>query len=318
MLTRLFGGLLLLTGFVANAADHCVVLQYQHISDETPGVTSVSPDLFQDHLDFLLERARAARQAGATRFCMGAAWRNPTDTNLERVIEMVRGVKGLGMETCLTLGMLTGAQARRLKEAGLDYYNHNLDTSERYYEEIITTRTYQDRLDTLQAVRNARKSLDLAYYIFADDYSSSLLAQELIAAARRGVRVRVFLDYFNNYRRLDLFRFLQREATRGAGSLEVRLFSEAEIPWDRIAFPVVAETLRLYFRDRADGGYGTHMGDGPTGNLGEVGIVGYRSTDLMNWEPIGTLLPEQAEEVTKLARMELKVMYEELLDRPGA
>ena len=106
-------------------------------------------------VDEVLESATAARAKGATRFCMGAAWRNPTDTNLERVIDMVRGVKALGMETCLTLGMLTGAQARRLKEAGLDYYNHNLDTSPEYYGEVITTRTYRDRLETLDHVRTA-------------------------------------------------------------------------------------------------------------------------------------------------------------------
>ena len=86
---------------------------------------------------------------------MGAAWRKPKDKDVERVIEMVQGVKALGMETCVTLGMLTDAQTLRLKEGGLDYYNHNLDTSEDYYSEVITTRTYQDRLDTLERVRDA-------------------------------------------------------------------------------------------------------------------------------------------------------------------
>jgi biotin synthase len=99
--------------------------------------------------------AKAAREAGATRFCMGAAWRSPKDKDLDAVCEMVREVKALGMETCVTLGMLTGSQAGRLKEAGLDYYNHNIDTSPEYYEKIITTRTYQDRLDTLAYVREA-------------------------------------------------------------------------------------------------------------------------------------------------------------------
>jgi biotin synthase len=103
----------------------------------------------------VVARARAAREAGATRFCMGAAWRSPKDRDLDRVVEMVSGVAGLGLETCATLGMLTKPQARRLREAGLDYYNHNLDTSEKYYGEVITTRTYQDRLDTLAAVRDA-------------------------------------------------------------------------------------------------------------------------------------------------------------------
>ena len=100
-------------------------------------------------------RARAARDAGATRFCMGAAYRGPKDRDLEVITEMVRGVRALGLETCATLGMLTPAQARVLKDAGLDYYNHNLDTSEAFYGKIISTRTYQERLDTLEAVREA-------------------------------------------------------------------------------------------------------------------------------------------------------------------
>lgn len=103
----------------------------------------------------VIERACAARAAGATRFCMGAAWRSPKDRDLEKVAEMVSGVRALGLETCATLGMLTPKQATRLREAGLDYYNHNLDTSETFYGEVITTRTYQDRLDTLAAVRDA-------------------------------------------------------------------------------------------------------------------------------------------------------------------
>ena len=103
----------------------------------------------------VVERARAARDAGATRFCMGAAWRSPKDRDLDKVAAMVEGVASLGLETCATLGMLTPAQAKRLKDAGLDYYNHNLDTSEEFYGEVITTRTYQDRLDTLAAVRAA-------------------------------------------------------------------------------------------------------------------------------------------------------------------
>ncbi len=103
----------------------------------------------------VVARARAARESGATRFCMGAAWRSPKDRDIEKVVEMVEGVAALGLETCATLGMLTPAQARRLKDAGLDYYNHNLDTSEAFYGEVITTRTYQDRLATLAAVREA-------------------------------------------------------------------------------------------------------------------------------------------------------------------
>jgi biotin synthase len=106
-------------------------------------------------LDEVLQAAQAAKDTGATRFCMGAAWRNPTDKNLDRVVEMVEAVRGLGLETCLTLGMLTEPQAHRLKDAGLDYYNHNLDTSPEFYGQVITTRTYQDRLDTLGHVRAA-------------------------------------------------------------------------------------------------------------------------------------------------------------------
>ncbi len=106
-------------------------------------------------LDDVLAAATAARRNGATRFCMGAAYRNPKPRQLEQIKAMVRAVHALGLETCATLGMLTPGQARELKDAGLDYYNHNLDTSEAFYGEIITTRTYQDRLDTLQAVREA-------------------------------------------------------------------------------------------------------------------------------------------------------------------
>ena len=106
-------------------------------------------------LDNVLAEAEAAKRGGASRFCMGAAWRSPKDRDLEQVCAMVEGVRALGLETCATLGMLTPAQARRLKSAGLDYYNHNIDTSPEYYSRIITTRVYQDRLDTLAAVREA-------------------------------------------------------------------------------------------------------------------------------------------------------------------
>ena len=106
-------------------------------------------------IEEVIGRARAARDAGATRFCMGAAYRSPKDRQLQVIAGMVREVHALGLETCATLGMLSEPQARALKAAGLDYYNHNLDTSEAFYGEIITTRTYQDRLDTLAAVRAA-------------------------------------------------------------------------------------------------------------------------------------------------------------------
>ena len=106
-------------------------------------------------VDAVLAEARAAKHAGATRFCMGAAWRAPKDRDLDAVCAMVEGVRALGLESCVTLGMLTALQADRLKNAGLDYYNHNLDTSPEYYPDIISTRTYQDRLDTLAHVRDA-------------------------------------------------------------------------------------------------------------------------------------------------------------------
>jgi biotin synthase len=106
-------------------------------------------------LERVLEAANRAKQAGATRFCMGAAWRGPNSKELAGVIELIKGVRELGMETCVTLGMLRPGQAEQLKEAGLDYYNHNLDTSPDFYGSIVTTHTYQDRLDTLERVRHA-------------------------------------------------------------------------------------------------------------------------------------------------------------------
>jgi len=105
--------------------------------------------------DDVLAEARKAKEAGASRFCMGAAWRSPKERDMDKVVDLIEGVKALGLETCATLGMLTKDQAERLKDSGLDYYNHNLDTSEAYYGNIITTRTYQDRLDTLEHVRGA-------------------------------------------------------------------------------------------------------------------------------------------------------------------
>ena len=103
----------------------------------------------------VLERAKEAKAAGSSRFCMGAAWRNPRDRDMPYLLRMVQEVKDMGMETCMTLGMLTADQASQLADAGLDYYNHNLDTSPEFYGDIITTRSYQDRLDTLSHVRNA-------------------------------------------------------------------------------------------------------------------------------------------------------------------
>ena len=107
----------------------------------------------------VLEAARVAKAAGATRFCMGAAWRGPKQRDLEPVLEMVREVKAMGLETCATLGMLKDGQAEQLKAAGLDYYNHNLDTAPEFYDQVITTRDYQDRLDTLKRIRDADLSV---------------------------------------------------------------------------------------------------------------------------------------------------------------
>ncbi|MBD9450032.1 biotin synthase BioB [Rhizobium sp. RHZ02] len=106
-------------------------------------------------VDRVLSEARKAREGGATRYCMGAAWRSPKDRDMDSIVAMVEGVRALGMETCMTLGMLTPQQSARLADAGLDYYNHNIDTSERFYSEIITSRTFADRLDTLANVRQA-------------------------------------------------------------------------------------------------------------------------------------------------------------------
>ncbi len=116
--------------------------------------TEVGREKLMD-LSEVVDAARAAKESGATRFCMGAAWRGPKDKDLDGVAEMVRQVKALGMETCVTLGMLKEGQADKLKDAGLDYYNHNLDTAPEFYGQVISTHTYQDRLDTLGQVRDA-------------------------------------------------------------------------------------------------------------------------------------------------------------------
>ena len=110
-------------------------------------------------LEEVLEAAKAAKAAGSNRFCMGAAWREPKDRDVEKVVAMIKGVKALGLETCATLGMLEPSQAKSLKDAGLDFYNHNLDTSEDFYPNVIQTRNYQDRLDTLQHVRDVGMSV---------------------------------------------------------------------------------------------------------------------------------------------------------------
>ncbi len=106
-------------------------------------------------VETVLAEARKAKAGGATRYCMGAAWRNPKDRDMDAICAMIEGVRDMGMETCMTLGMLSDEQMPRLKEAGLDYYNHNIDTSERYYKEIVSTRTFGDRIDTLGRIRDA-------------------------------------------------------------------------------------------------------------------------------------------------------------------
>ncbi len=106
-------------------------------------------------VDAILDEARRAKEGGAARFCMGAAWRNPKDRDIDDLVEVIEGVRHMGLQTCMTLGMLTASQAQRLSEAGLDYYNHNIDTSPEFYKEIITTRTYEERLETLENVRRA-------------------------------------------------------------------------------------------------------------------------------------------------------------------
>ena len=106
-------------------------------------------------VDTVLEGARRAKDSGASRYCMGAAWRSPKDRDIDAIVEMIKGVREMGMETCMTLGMLTPDQAGRLKEAGLDYYNHNVDTSEEFYGEIITTRNFEDRIETIRNVQDA-------------------------------------------------------------------------------------------------------------------------------------------------------------------
>jgi len=116
--------------------------------------TGVKADKLME-IDSVLAEAQKAKDAGASRFCMGAAWRSPKERDIEKVSALISGVKALGLETCATLGMLSKDQAEKLKDSGLDYYNHNLDTSPEYYGNVITTRTYQDRLDTLEHVRDA-------------------------------------------------------------------------------------------------------------------------------------------------------------------
>ncbi len=116
--------------------------------------TDIEPERLLS-IEEVQQSATAAKQNGASRFCMGAAWRSPTDKHLDHVIEMIKVVKNVGLESCVTLGMLSKEQTQRLKQAGLDYYNHNLDTSPEFYGNVITTRTYQDRLETLEYVRDA-------------------------------------------------------------------------------------------------------------------------------------------------------------------
>src|SRR5574343_75048 len=133
------------TGGCSEDCDYCPQSARYHTGVE-------NEDLLQ--LDEVVAAARAAKENGASRFCMGAAWRGPKQKDLEPVLQMIAEVKALGLETCATLGMLKEGQAEQLKEAGLDYYNHNLDTAPEFYGEVISTRTYQDRLETLDRVRD--------------------------------------------------------------------------------------------------------------------------------------------------------------------
>lgn len=126
-------------GYCSQSARHDSPVQHHHLLP----------------LDAVTEAASTAKAQGATRFCMGAAWRNPADKHLGKILVMIQAVKALGMETCMTLGMLTREQAQHLKQAGLDYYNHNLDTSPEFYAQVVTTHTYQERLNTLENVRSA-------------------------------------------------------------------------------------------------------------------------------------------------------------------
>jgi biotin synthase len=134
------------TGGCPEDCGYCPQAARYHTSVESSPLLAV---------DEVLAAARAARDAGATRFCMGAAWRGPRDRDLAPVVDMIRAVKALGLETCCTLGMLKDGQAQALKSAGLDFYNHNLDTAPDFYGDIVSTRAYQDRLDTLERVREA-------------------------------------------------------------------------------------------------------------------------------------------------------------------
>ncbi len=134
------------TGACTEDCAYCSQSRHHH--------TELKPEPLMDVVE-VVDAARRAREAGADRFCMGAAWREPKDRDMERLGEIVAEVKALGLETCLTAGMLSDSQVRALRASGLDYYNHNLDTSPEYYGQVVTTRTYQDRLDTLERVRDA-------------------------------------------------------------------------------------------------------------------------------------------------------------------
>ncbi len=172
-------------------------------------------------LDEVIRNATAAKEAGATRYCMGAAWRNPKDHELDAVCEMVEAVRGLGMETCVTLGMLTPDQSARLKQAGLDYYNHNIDSSEEFYGTVITTRTYQDRIDTLQYVREAGISVCCGGIVgmgeTADDRVGMILTLANLPAHPESVPINLLTQIegtkTHGVERLDMFELVRTIAT---------------------------------------------------------------------------------------------------------
>lgn len=172
------------------------------------------------NLETVLEAAKRAKSAGASRFCMGAAWRKPRDPDLDKVIEMIKAIKAEGLETCVTLGMLTQEQAQKLKTAGLDYYNHNIDTSEDHYKEITTTHTFQDRIDTIEHVREAGINVCCGGIIGmgedVEDRASMLMTLANMKEPPESVPINLLLKIpgtpLENYENVDSFDFIRAVA----------------------------------------------------------------------------------------------------------